>query len=387
MTTDYHSLTIAEMEDALARFEARVNAAQQAAPPSKTWVRQALRRHGSGRCPVWIKRLSPDIILRYGDALADLFCQYPDDLIRVVPYDLWIGHQPPDRSPRINPVEVAIRDAQWEDEWGTTWAHASGGCGATPVDYPLREWTELDDYLERRFPDAHVPGRLDAGAAVLSRHGATRYCVGTIHLALFERLHALRGMHHVFTDFYTNGAEVRRLIAALAAYVKELIRGWGQLGADAVFLTDDWGSQTALMISPTMWRDFFKEHYADLFAEIHRWGMGVIFHSCGNVLGLVGDLIEIGMDVLDPVQPGAMDTAQLVRRFGGRVSFAGAVDLQQLLALGTPAQVRDAVQRLIEQLGRRFGGGYIVGPANVLTPDIPLENLAALFEAAHSQSK
>lgn len=386
MTNDYHSLTIAEMEDALARFEARVSAAQQAAPPSKTWVRQSLRRQGTGRCPVWIKRLSPDIILRYGDALADLFCQYPDDIIRVVPYDLWIGHQPPDRSPRINPVEVAIRDAQWVDEWGTTWSHASGGCGATPVDYPLREWTELDDYLERRFPNAHAPGRLDAGAAVLSRHGATRYCVGTIHLALFERLHALRGMHQAFTDFYTNGAEVRRLIAALAAYVKELIRGWGQLGADAVFLTDDWGSQTALMISPAMWRDFFKEHYADLFAEIHRWGMRVIFHSCGNVLDLVGDLIEIGMDVLDPVQPGAMDTAQLVRRFGGHVSFAGAVDLQQLLALGTPAQVRDAVQRLIEQLGRRFGGGYIVGPANVLTPDIPLENLAALFEAAHSQS-
>jgi len=193
-------------------------------------------------------------------------------------------------------------------------------------------------------------------------------------------------MNEVFADFYTHADEVRRLIAALTGYVKVLVRRWSQLGADAVFLTDDWGSQTALMISPTMWRAFFKEQYADLFAEAHRGGMQVIFHSCGNVLSIVEDLIEVGVDVLDPVQPGAMDPAELVRHYGGQVSFAGAVDLQQLLARGTPTQVRAEVRRLIDQLGRPYGGGYIVAPANVLTPDIPLENLVALFETAHDGS-
>ncbi len=124
---DYLSLTIAEMKAALRQFDERVNAALAAAPPSKDRVKQSLHRAGDGRCPVWIKRLSPDIALRYGDDLADLFCRWPDDVVRVVPYDLWVGYQPPDRPPRIDPVEIVMRDAEWEDEWGTRWGHSSGG--------------------------------------------------------------------------------------------------------------------------------------------------------------------------------------------------------------------------------------------------------------------
>jgi uroporphyrinogen decarboxylase len=380
---DYLSLSLPEMKAALRRFEERVNTALATAPPSKARVKQALHRAGDGRCPVWIKRLSPDITLRYGDDLADLFCRWPDDAVRVLPYDLWIGYQPPDRPPRIDSVEVATRDAEWEDEWGTRWAHAYGGVGATPVAHPLKDWSQLDDYLAHQLPDPHAPGRLDAGAAVLHQHGAARYCMGAIHLALFERLHAVRGMMEVFTDFYAHPREVQRLMDAIAEYVLVLIRGWGELGADAVFLTDDWGSQTGLMISPEMWRRLFKPHYVAMFAECHRYGMDVIFHSCGSVLGIVGDLIEIGLDVLDPVQPGAMDMQDLVRRYGGQVSFCGAVDLQQLLCRGSPQHVRDEVRRIMDLLGRPFGGGYLVSPANVLTPEIPFANIEALFEAAH----
>lgn len=380
---DYLSLSLPEIKAALRRFDERVNAAMAAVPPSKERVKRALHRAGDGRCPVWIKRLSPDVILRYGDDLADLFCRWPDDAVRVVPYDLWVGYQPPDRPQRIDPVEIVTRDAEWEDEWGTRWAHSSGGVGATPVAHPLQNWSRLDDYLAHQFPDPQAPGRLDAGAAGLQQYGASRYCMGTIHLALFERLHAVRGMMEVFTDFYTHPSEVQRLLDALAEYVLVLIRGWGQLRADAVFLTDDWGSQTGLMISPEMWRRLFKPHYAAMFAECHRYGMDVIFHSCGNAMAIVGDLIEIGLDVLDPVQPGAMDMEDLVRRYGGQVSFCGAIDLQQLLCRGRPQQVRDEVRRIRDLLGHPFGGGYLISPANVLTPEIPFANLEALFQAAH----
>ncbi len=382
MTADYHLLPIAEIEQRIARFETQAAAAQQSALPSKDWVRDAIHRRGDGRSPVWINRLSPDVILRYGDRLAELFCRWPDDVVRVVPYDLWIGYQSPDRTPRIHPLEVAIRDAQWQDEWGTRWGHAVGGVGATPLDHPLKDWSALDDYLAG-LPDPFAPGRFDAAATALDRHRQSRYCFGTIHLALFERLHAIRGMQNLFADFLTHEAEVRRLLAAVADYVLQLIRRWGELGADAVFLTDDWGSQRAMMISPAMWRDFFKPHYATLFAEAHRMGMDVVFHSCGCVTAIVEDLIEVGIDALDPLQPGAMDAAELARRFGGRLAFCGAVDLQRLLAFGTRRQVYEKVRWLLDLLSRPFGGALIIGPANVVTPDIPLENLQALFEAAH----
>jgi len=379
--TDFLQLPVSEMEARLARFEAQVNAAQRAAPPSKTWVGQALKRQGTGRCPVRLKRLSLDVALRHDQALADLFCQYPDDVVALIPYDFSIGYQDPQRQPRVNAVEALTRQGEWVDEWGTRWGHAYGGVGATPLDHPLKSWDQLDEYLEH-LPDPLAPGRLDSIMPLFSMHQADRYCIGAIHLILFERLHCLRNMEDLFADFYLNEKPLRRLLDALAGYALKLIRRWGELGVDALFMSEDWGSQTGLLISPAMWAEFFRDYYRAFFAEAHRHRMEVIFHSCGQVTDIVDELIDLGIDVLDPVQPGAMDLEEVARRFGGRVAFSGAVDLQRL-HLSTPPQIRDAVRRTIDTLGRHFGGGFLVGPANVLTPEVPIENLQALFAACH----
>jgi uroporphyrinogen decarboxylase len=382
---DCRGLPLAERTAVIARFEGRLQQALESAPPGKTWVREAVARRGAGRCPVRIKRLSFDLILRYHDALADLFCQYPDDVVVAAPYEFSIGHQPPGK-PRIDPVQVLTEDAQWTDEWGTRWGHSAGGVGPTPVAGPLTDWSQLNGYLATGVPDPAAPGRFDAAARTLAVHSPRHYCYGVANLALFERLHALRGMAEAFADLHEHPAEVRRLLDRLAEYLLVFLRGWAALGADAVFITDDWGSQTGLMISPAMWRQVFKPYYAAIFAEVHRLGMDVIFHSCGNVMAIVADLIEAGVDVLDPIQPGPMDLARLAREFGGRVSFAGGIDLQRLLSRGTPREIRETVGWLIGTLGAPFGGGLILGPANVMGPEIPLDNLRALFEAAHSQS-
>ncbi|MBX7256009.1 MAG: hypothetical protein K1Y02_06575 [Candidatus Hydrogenedentes bacterium] len=381
---DFRHLPIQEMEFRIAAFEARLHASQRSAPDSKLWVRDALRRKGAPRCPVRNKRLSLDIILKYGDMLADLFDLYPDDVIAVIPYDITVGYQAPEKSPRINTVEALMRSMEWVDEWGTRWGHAFGGVGATPMDHPLKDWSELDTYLRETMPKADVPGRLAEGERILSMHKDSKYCFGIVHLALFERLHSLRGMENVFTDFYIYESETRRLLDALEEYLLQMIRQWAALGADGVFMTDDWGSQSGLMISPELWRSIFKPYYKRAFDEIHALGMEAIFHSCGNVTDIVGDLVDIGLDVLDPVQPGAMDIEHLAREFGGSLAFCGAVDIQDLLLNETPARVKDEVHRIIDTLGTPFGGALLLGPANVLTPDIPFENLVALFEAGHN---
>lgn len=94
--------------------------------------------------------------------------------------------------------------------------------------------------------------------------------------------------------------------------------------------------------------------------------------------------IDVGVDALDPIQPGAMDAAEVARRFGGRIAFCGAIDDQHLLAT-TPREIKDAVRRTMDTLGRPFGNALVVGPANILTPEAPLENLRALFEVCHEE--
>ena len=347
-------------------------------------MKQALRRAGDGRCPVWIKRLSPDITLRYGDDLADLFCRWPDDAVRVVPYDMWIGYQPPDRPPRIDPLEIATRDAEWEDEWGTRWAHAHGGVGATPVAHPLKDWSQLDDYLAQQLPDPQAPGRLDAGAAVLQQHGATRYCMGTIHLALFERLHAVRGMMEVFTDLYTHEREIRRLVGAIAGYVMVLIRRLGRVASGRRFSDrrlgqsdrfDDLAGDVAAAVQTALRRHVRR-------VSSLRYG-----RDLPQLRQRAGDRRRTDRDRPGRAGPrptrcdGHGGTGAALRRAGLVLRRPSTYSNCSAAARRSKSATRCAGSS--DLLGLRFGGGYLVSPANVLTPEIPLANLEALFQAAH----
>jgi uroporphyrinogen decarboxylase len=380
---DVQALTLAEKKEILRRFNERVDAAVSSRPPSKSWVKTALTLGGAPRCPVRLRRLSLDIILRYGDALADLFCEYPDDAVTTFPYDMFVGYQPSDRPNRLDPVKILTENAQWADEWGTQWRHAAGGVGASTISNPLADWSQLDGYLAQRMPDPRAPGRLEGMLPSLRAHGKTRYFFGTFHMLLFERLHCLRGMDNTFADFHLYPGEVSRLLDALTDYTVELVRCWGQLDdVDGLLMTDDWGTQTSLMIAPAMWRKFFAARYRRIFDEVHRFGKQVLFHSCGNVTKIIGDLIDVGVDVVDPIQPEAMDLAEVAENFGGKVAFSGGISDQKLVQM-TPPQVRDSVCRTIKLMGKRFNNAYLVAPSNYLTPEIPLENLRALFEAVH----
>ena len=382
-SADFRTLPLSEMEAIISRFDKRVSAAMFKHPSSKEWVRKAIRGQGAVRCPTRLKRISLDVILRYGDDLADLYCQFPDDVLWVQPYDYSVGHRAAGME-RINEIEVLTRSAEWTDEWGTRWGHAYGGVGGTPVGNAIEDWSELDDYLAHRMPDPHAPGRLDRAKAVLAVHGDHKYCVALVCPALFERLHFLRGMENSLCDLASNDLQLARLLEALCDNLIELIREWGQTNISGVYMTDDWGSQTGLLISPALWKKHFKEHYRRIIDEIHSWDKDVIFHSCGNVMRLIPEFIDLGVDILDPVQPMAMNVDEVGRQFGGKIAFCGGIDVQRLEDF-TPQQVKDHVRHSMDTLGKPHGNAYILAPANVLTPSVPFENIQAMFQACHEQ--
>jgi uroporphyrinogen decarboxylase len=376
---------MARMEEVRAQFEEKINAAQRASSASKDFVRDAMHHKGAPRCPVRNRTLSLDVIFKYGDELADLFCRYPDDVICVYPYEFAIGHQPPDKPDRIHPVRAFTQPTVWVDEWGTEWQHAAGGVGASEMDYPLKDWSMLDRYLSEQIPHPRAPGRLDAALPLLRDFRRTKYCIGMMILVLWDRFRTLRGNLNCFMDLYDYRSEVHRLVEALTEYSLELISYWAETGIDALFLADDLGTQRSLIISRDLWREYFRIPYRRLFDEAHRVGLDVIFHSCGNIEELIPDFIDIGVDVINPLQPGAMDLSRVSRRFGGQVAFFGAIDDQNLLREGSPVQVKEEVRRIIDLLGRPFGNAFIPAPSNVIAPEVPLENIRALMEAGHGQ--
>ena len=145
-------------------------------------------------------------------------------------------------------------------------------------------------------------------------------------------------------------------------------------------LSDDYGTQRGMLMSPSHWRGLIKPRLAEIYGLAKRHGRTVFHHSCGNIVPIIGDLIDLGLDVLHPIQPEAMDVAGLKREFGADVTFCGGIRTQDLLPHGTPQEVRDEVRRLKDLLGK--GGGYILEPGITLQADVPMANLLAMFDEA-----
>ncbi|HUV08190.1 MAG TPA: uroporphyrinogen decarboxylase family protein [Spirochaetia bacterium] len=244
--------------------------------------------------------------------------------------------------------------------------------------HPLESWEMLREYLDDRLPSLSrdTRDRFLRAKALRKDHPGT-YILGHNRRTFFERIHCLRGMERVFVDLYENRRQIMTLLEALASFNTELIRGWSEAGVDGVFLSDDWGSQNSLLISPEMWRELFKPWYAALARTAHEAGLQFWLHSCGNVSAIIGDLIECGVDVLHPIQPEAMDLTRLSKSFRGRLTFCGGISTQATLPFGSPAAIREEAHTLIS-LFNTDRGGYIGCPSNTIMPETPIENIVAL---------
>jgi uroporphyrinogen decarboxylase len=193
-----------------------------------------------------------------------------------------------------------------------------------------------------------------------------------------------------FEDWFLDMAAEPKLVGILFDLLTDIMLGTvgdvlAEVGdlVDVVSVSDDIGMQDRTTVSPEMYRRLIKPRQARAFRFIHdRTQAPLMYHTCGSVYAILDDLIEIGVDALNPVQTDAasMDPARLKTEFGARISFWGGIDSSRILPWGTPAQVRSQVHRVIRTLGP--GGGYILNSVHNIQPGVPLENLLAMFEAA-----
>ncbi len=264
-----------------------------------------------------------------------------------------------------------------EEDGDYRWAAAGGkhreGVGLD-ADVVIEDWEDAEEFFER-FPSPDYPGLIPE-----FQKDGERYLLARWWYLYFERLWSLRGMENALTDFYLYPDEVHRLFGKLTDfYERAMERAGKELDADGFFASDDIGTQNSPFFSLEIFRDFFKPYYKRLCDKAHELGMHFWLHTCGNVELFLEDFIEIGLDVIHPIQKGTMDEKKIADVYGDRICILAGFDVQQAIPFGSPEEVRKEVRYLIDTFDRGRGR-FMLTMGNGTTPDWKKESLETLYE-------
>lgn len=243
------------------------------------------------------------------------------------------------------------RPRKGRDEWGAIWDNIGVSQLGQVKDYPLKDWTDWD---QLKIPDIGDPARWRELEG--ARESAADKFLLASGISLYERLHFIRGLENTWIDTLTAPQELGRLIDVLVEMNLFAIERFAEAGADGYIFCDDWGLQNRLMISPGSWRAIWKPRYARVYRAAHEAGLFTFLHSCGDIVDILDDLIDVGLDVIQMDQQENMGLAMLGERFGGRLAFWCPVDIQNTMVYGTLGEIRAYCRKMVETLGRPEGG-------------------------------
>ncbi len=244
-----------------------------------------------------------------------------------------------------------VRPHNQRDEWGALWENI-GVCNLGEVkDFPLKNWA---DFGNLKIPDIKDPKRWKDIDSVRERAGE-KFIIG-FGIALYERVHFVRGLENTWTDIYEAPEQLNSLIDILVDMNCYAIKRYAKAGVDGYIFADDWGLQDKLMISPQKWREIWKPKYEKVFKAAHDAGLLMFLHSCGYIVDILDDLIEIGLDVIQMDQQENMGLELLGERFGGRITFYNPVDIQNTMVYGSMENIRAYCRKMTKLLGRSNGG-------------------------------
>ena len=275
----------------------------------------------------------------------------------------------------------------YTDEWGIVWqVHPyetpyGRGHYTEIAGHPLADEAAVSSY---RPPDPRRPELYCDAEQVVRDFKDEYWIVGVTVTTIFETAWALRGLEQMLLDMVTDPDLAEAIFDIPFHYHLTAAKKLVELGVDMIWTGDDVGTQHRMLISPQMWRRFLKPRMARFFAELKAInpGVKVAYHSDGDIRPIIPELIEIGLDVLNPVQPASMDPAELKAAYGERLCFWGSIDEQHTLPFGAAVDVQAEVLERLHTLGA--GGGLILAPTHHVQLDTPMENFQAMVETIHN---
>jgi uroporphyrinogen decarboxylase len=279
-------------------------------------------------------------------------------------------------------------DGSYEDIWGVRRKLVDYGEGSylDIVFSPLKQAGGIDNIRKYKFPEARKIYDFSPLGKVVDRINTDdEYFVLIEGESLFDRCWSLRGIQQFMVDLVTDEDAALHIINGnynfFYEYTKSILES-AEGKVDAIGMYDDLGNQRGMMISPALYRKYFKELQKKYIRMVNGFGVKVFYHSCGGITDILEDLIDIGIDILDPLQLNAMNLTpeQLVALCGNRVTFHGGINIQDLMVNASPRQVKEEIKKIKNSLGKY--NKYILSCSHLLQMDVPLENIRALVEQA-----
>jgi len=273
------------------------------------------------------------------------------------------------------PSEASI-DAWGVARWGSSTGESHRVLG------PLRNMKSIKELEEYPFPDVGANTyAVDLPQEIAELHSAGFAVQGAMSQTIFELAWHLYGMENLLVSFYDNAKFVKCLFDRITERRKTMALQFIKAGVDIIRLGDDVGTQNGMMIAPEIWRIFLKPRLAEVIsaAREERSDIPIFYHSDGDITKIIEDLIEVGVTILNPVQPECLDPFAIKEKYGKRLTLWGTIGTQTAFPFATPGKMRCIVKEYIERLAP--GGGYVIGPTHGLQKDVPWENIAAFYNA------
>jgi len=249
---------------------------------------------------------------------------------------------------------------------------------------PLSKITSIKEIEEYPFPDFKANYRHQhLEKEIEGYHKSGLAAVAFLEMTIFERAWRIRGIENFMMDMISNQDIATAILDKITEMSLFMALRFAESNVDIIKLGDDIGTQEAMIMHPNMWRKWLKPRLAKVIRVTKKIKPEILiyYHSDGFIEPVIPDLIEIGVDVLNPVQPECMNPVKLKKEYGNRLSFWGTIGTQTTMPFGTPDEVREVVKHMIETVGR--GGGLLIAPTHVLEPDVPWENILAFVESVN----
>ena len=262
-----------------------------------------------------------------------------------------------------------------ETEWGYVWKTLDETMGQ-PENIVIDDISQAGKY---KAPDPDDVTRY-RGMQSACDNNKDKFLLGSMGISGFTTATFLAGFENVLEALYSDRKNFLVLMNKVMDYENAVIKNLLKYDIDAIGFADDWGMQHTLMIDPKMWREVFKPLYKKQFDIIKKAGKKVYFHSCGYVFDIIGDLIEIGVDMFNFNQPDVMGIERLGQNFGGKVCFVCPVDVQTTAITGNKKKIYEYTQKLIDNFGR-YNGGFIGYVEDYSSLNMPKENTKYCYDA------